>query len=256
MRVLGLDSSTLVAGIAVIEDEKVIMEGFLQTRKMHSERLLPLIDTWMRQAELSLEELDGIAVTIGPGSFTGLRIGISTAKGLAQGLGKPLVGTPTLDVLALNLAGASGLICPILDARKGEVYTAVYCSPAPNLVLRFTNHLAAAPESLWSWLENGDWPALDTPIEIISGRAAEHRPTDPYPRVAFLGDGVQTYWEEIENRLGSRAYRALPGQRWPRACQAAFLGLQRLRAGDIPDLFTVTPAYIRPSEAEIKKNRT
>lgn len=253
MRVLGIDSSTLVAGVAVVDEEKVIMEGFLQTKKMHSERLLPLLDTWLRQAELDLEELDGIAVTIGPGSFTGLRIGIATAKGLAQGTGKSLVGIPTLDALALNLAGAAGFICPILDARKNEVYTAIYCSPAPDLVYRLTDHQAVSPDTLFSWLNEEKWPSLEEAVDIRSSRPVKHCRVPSRLPVTFLGDGVATYWEDIVSRLGTRSYRALPGQNWPRASQVAFLGLERLRAGDVPDLFAITPAYIRPSEAEIKR---
>ncbi|NPV92571.1 MAG: tRNA (adenosine(37)-N6)-threonylcarbamoyltransferase complex dimerization subunit type 1 TsaB [Firmicutes bacterium] len=254
MRILGIDSSTLVAGIAVVDETRVILEGFLQTRKMHSERLLPLIDTWLRQAELDLAELDGIAVTIGPGSFTGLRIGIATAKGLAQGAGKPLAGVPTLDAMALNLAGCSGLICPILDARKGEVYTAIYCSPAPDQVWRLSEYQAIAPHSLWSHLAREVWPGPIEPVDVTGRRAEPSAPLAPGRPVTFLGDGVAVYWEEIVRELGSRAYRALPGQNWPRAAQVAFLGLERLRVGGAPSLFEITPAYVRPSEAEVKKS--
>jgi tRNA threonylcarbamoyladenosine biosynthesis protein TsaB len=254
LKVLGIDSSTLAAGVAVVDETRVIMEGFLQTRKVHSERLLPLIDTWLRQAELGLEELDGISVTIGPGSFTGLRIGIATAKGLAQGADLPLVGVPTLDAMALNLAGCSGLICPILDARKGEVYTAVYCSPSPDQVWRLSEYQAVAPESLWSHLAEKTWPAQTEPVDIRGRLLEPSVPLAPGRVVTFLGDGTAVYWEEIVQKLGPRAYRALPGQNWPRAAQAAFLGLERLRAGGAPGLFEITPAYIRPSEAEVKKN--
>lgn len=264
MRVLGLDSATLVAGVAVVDEKRVIMEGFLQTRRVHSERLLPLLDTWLREAELKLEHLDGIAVTSGPGSFTGLRIGISTAKGLAQVLGIPLVGVPTLDALALNLAGSAGLVCPILDARKGEIYTALYRSPHPGQLCRLTEYLAVAPSTLCSWLKEGHWPALPTPREVRPGTKIdmEHLPpvgkaacitTEMDTRITFLGDGLEPYWEEIKSELGPRAFRALPGQNWLRAAQVAFLGLESLQAGIVPDLFAVTPTYLRASEAERKR---
>ncbi|MDH7480056.1 MAG: tRNA (adenosine(37)-N6)-threonylcarbamoyltransferase complex dimerization subunit type 1 TsaB, partial [Syntrophomonadaceae bacterium] len=226
---------------------------------------LPLLDTWLREAELKLEHLDGMAVTTGPGSFTGLRIGIATAKGLAQALGVPLVGVPTLDALALNLAGSAGLICPILDARKGEIYTALYRSPHPGQLCRLTEYLAVAPPTLCSWLKEASWPALPVPLEVrpvIPGDLEHPLPpvrevtcTTPGmdTRITFLGDGLDSYWEGIRSELGPRACRALPGQNWLRAAQVAFLGLESLRAGIVPDLFAIVPAYLRSSEAERKR---
>jgi len=258
MRVLGIDSATLVAGVAVIEEEKVIAEGFLQTRKTHSERLLPLIAQWLQEAELTLKEIDGIAVTSGPGSFTGLRIGAATAKGLAQAAGKPLVGVPTLDALALNAAGVR-LICPILNARKGEVYTALYASFSPSRLGRLSHYAAFSPAELVQRLTGGEMPWLEKPLElgtgkelawgIFSGLLAGETP------VLFLGDGVEVYRDYLEQELNESACWALPGQNFLRAAQVAFLGLESFRQGRSDDVYTFVPHYIRLSEAEAKKQK-
>lgn len=257
MRVLGIDSATLVAGVAVIEEERVVVEGFLQTRKTHSERLLPLIALWLQEAELSLKDIDGIAVTSGPGSFTGLRIGVATAKGLAQAAGKPLLGVPTLDALALNLAGSSGIICPILNARKGEVYTALYASFSPSQLGRLSHYKAVAPPQLVQWLLEGGVPWLEKPVELGSGEELtwglfSALLTGNAP-VIFLGDGVEVYRDYLRQGLGKRACWALPGQNFLRAVQVAFLGLESLRRGRVENIYTFAPQYIRLSEAEAKK---
>ncbi|MGI6649153.1 MAG: tRNA (adenosine(37)-N6)-threonylcarbamoyltransferase complex dimerization subunit type 1 TsaB [Bacillota bacterium] len=260
VRVLGIDSATLVAGMAIVDEQRVVVEGFLQTRRTHSERLLPLIDWWMREAELSLADIDGIAVTNGPGSFTGLRIGMATAKGLAQATGKAFIGIPTLDALALNLAG-SGVICPILDARKGEVYTALYISPAADRVIRLSNYVAVTPARLIDWVKTGTWPLLESSLEVYprSDESIVQRINQWWPTampavqpITFLGDAVPVYWEEIQQGLGKQANRALPGQNWLRAAQVAFLGLKALQHGQADDYRLVRPIYVRASEAELK----
>ncbi len=261
LRVLGIDSATLVAGMAVVEGERVIVEGFLQTRKTHSERLLPLIDFWLREAELSLSDLDGVAVTLGPGSFTGLRIGLATAKGLALGAGKPLVGIPTLDALALNLTGVPGFICPILDARKSEVYTAVYVSPEPGRLIRLTRYMAVSPVWLLDWLRQGIEPILEPGIEVIPGfkpektnpeQSGEQLVPDRSAPVNFLGDAVPVYGELIRESLGHRAKCPLAPHAGLRASQVAFLGQEALSQGQITDYRLLRPIYIRASEAELK----
>ena len=262
MRVLGIDSATLVAGMAVVDGERVIVEGFLQTRKTHSERLLPLIDFWLREAELSLSDLDGIAVTLGPGSFTGLRIGLATAKGLALGAGKPLLGIPTLDALALNLTGVPGFICPILDARKSEVYTAVYVSPESGRLIRLTRYLAVSPVWLLDWLRQGIEPILEPGIEVIPGFSSENKNPeqsageqllpDQLAPVNFLGDAVPVYGELIRENLGHRAKFTLAPHSGLRASQVAFLGQKALSQGRIDDYRLLRPIYIRASEAELK----
>ena len=126
MKILGIESSSLVASVAVVTDEVVTAEYTVNFKKTHSQTLLPMIDEVCRMIELDLSEIDAIAVSGGPGSFTGLRIGSATAKGLGLALKKPLIHVPTLDAMAYNLYGTSALICPMMDARRNQVYTGVY----------------------------------------------------------------------------------------------------------------------------------
>lgn len=126
VRILGIDSSGLVAGVAVTEDDVLVAEYTTNYKKTHSQTLLPMLDELRRMVELDLNTLDAIAVASGPGSFTGLRIGAATAKGLGLALNRPLVEVPTLEGLAWNVWGAGGIVCPLMDARRNQVYTAAY----------------------------------------------------------------------------------------------------------------------------------
>ena len=126
MRILALDSSGLVASVAVVEEEQTIAEYTVNYKKTHSQTLLPMLDEIVKMTEMNLGEIDAIAVAGGPGSFTGLRIGSATAKGLGLALKKPLIHIPTVDGLAYNLYGNEGVICPIMDARRNQVYTGIY----------------------------------------------------------------------------------------------------------------------------------
>ena len=126
MKILALDSSGIVASVAVVEDDTLLAEYTVNYKKTHSQTLLPMLDEIVKMTELELESIDAIAVAAGPGSFTGLRIGSATAKGLGLALKKPLVAVPTVDALAYNLYDAQGLICPIMDARRKQVYTGIY----------------------------------------------------------------------------------------------------------------------------------
>ena len=126
MKILAIDSSGLVASVAVVEDETLLAEFTIDYKKTHSQTLLPMLDQMAKMIELDLNSIDAIAVAGGPGSFTGLRIGSATAKGLGLALDKPLLHIPTVDALAYNLYGVETLICPIMDARRNQVYTGVY----------------------------------------------------------------------------------------------------------------------------------
>lgn len=126
MKILGLDSSGLAASVAIVEDDKLLAEYTTDYKKTHSQTLLPMLEELRRMIELDLDSLDAIAISSGPGSFTGLRIGSATAKGLGFALNKPLVEVPTLEGLAWNLWGAGCLVCPLMDARRNQVYTAAY----------------------------------------------------------------------------------------------------------------------------------
>ena len=126
MRILGIESSALVASVALVTDDILTAEYTVDFKKTHSQTLLPMIDEVARMLELDLNTIDAIAVAGGPGSFTGLRIGAATAKGLGLALEKPLIHVPTVDALAYNLWGAKALVCPIMDARRRQVYTGLY----------------------------------------------------------------------------------------------------------------------------------
>ena len=126
MRILGIESSSLVASVAIVEDDITMAEFTADFKKTHSQTLLPMIDDMVKLLGIELSTVDAIAVSGGPGSFTGLRIGSATAKGLGLALDKPLIHVPTLDATAYNLYGAGALICPIMDARRNQVYTGVY----------------------------------------------------------------------------------------------------------------------------------
>lgn len=126
MKILALDSSGMVASVAIVEEENVLAEYTLNYKKTHSQTLLPMLDEIANQIDLDLDTIDAIAVAAGPGSFTGLRIGSATAKGLGLALDKPIIPVPTVDGLAYNLYGIESLICPLMDARRNQVYTGLY----------------------------------------------------------------------------------------------------------------------------------
>ena len=142
MIILSIDSSTPVA---VLTEEQILGESMLNTKNTHSEKLLVLVDTLLQELHLTMAEIDAVAVAQGPGSFTGLRIGMATAKGLAQGGGKKLIAVPTLDALAHRMSGVSGLICPILHAKRNEVYTAAYQCSATGQMERLSSYQAVGP---------------------------------------------------------------------------------------------------------------
>lgn len=234
MRVLAIDSATNMAGVALVGDEAVIGETISNTGKTHSQRLLPMIAYLLEEAELELADLDGIVISGGPGSFTGLRIGMATAKGLAYASQKPLVTVSTLDSLALNMVGYPGLICPILNARKNEVYTALYRCKL------------------------GEKPEVITPYQVLKPTALIELLTNQKDEVVFLGDGVPVFGSSLLEGLGSKAKLAFPLESLPRAANLGWLGVQRLKEGQVADLESAKPYYIRSSEAEVKwqqKNR-
>jgi len=224
MRVIAIETATMVGSIAIIDAARVISEITLNARATHSERLMAAIDRLLGDSGLAIDDMDGVAVSIGPGSFTGLRIGLSAAKGLSYASGKPLLGIPTLDALALNMTFSSYLICPIQDARKGEVYTALY-RPGDNSPEKMTDDMAVDPSALAGMITQ---------------------------KTVFLGDGVNRYRELLMKQLGELYNEAPIPLQLPRASNVAMLALKRLEKGDTDDPFTMIPRYIRKSEAEIR----
>lgn len=225
MYVLGIESATPVAAVAVAGKDGILAERMVLNKRTHSVNLLPMIKAVLDDAEVSRSNLAGIAVSGGPGSFTGLRIGMSTAKTLAQVWGLPVAGISTLETLAHGLAGHGRLVCPVLNARKNEVYTAVYdftgSVPVPLVRPR-----AARMEEL---------------IDLLAGL---QRP------VTFLGDGVPVYKSRLEAGLPRLAAFAPLAASYPRGAAVAELGLIAFAAGRGSNPMHLQPEYIRLSEAE------
>ncbi len=224
MLVLGIESSTMQGGVALVGETGLVAEYILNVQVTHSERLLPAMDRLLADAGVGLDALDGLAVSIGPGSFTGLRIGLSTAKGLAYATGLPLVGVPTLEVLAWGVPYASVPVCPVLDARKQEVYAALYRYEQGALV-PVMQPTALAPEAL-------------------CGRI--RRPT------LFLGDALTEYGDLFRRLLGEKLLVPPAACRGARPASVADLGRRRLQRGERDALEAIVPLYLRPSEAELR----
>nr|WP_276009023.1 tRNA (adenosine(37)-N6)-threonylcarbamoyltransferase complex dimerization subunit type 1 TsaB [Aequitasia blattaphilus] len=214
----------MVAGIALVEDEMTIAEYNVNYKKTHSLTLLPMLDEVKRMVELDLDSLDGIAISKGPGSFTGLRIGASTVKGLGLALNKPIIPIPTLEGLAYNLYGSQKLICPIMDARRSQVYTGIY-----RMEKEVETVLPQCPMDI-----------VDL-IEKLNGLGDE---------VVFLGDGVPVFRERIQEGLKVEYAFAPPHLNRQRAASYGSLGIEYLKRGEIVSPEDFRPDYLRESQAE------
>jgi tRNA threonylcarbamoyladenosine biosynthesis protein TsaB len=229
MKVLGIDTSTSCGSVGLIDNGEVVSDYLLNIPVTHSERLLGAIELVLREAHCPVGQLDGWAISLGPGSFTGLRIGVSAVKGLAFATGKPVAGVSTLDVLASQIAPTPSLICPILDARKQEVYTAFYRYDKGNSLKRLSPHQALRPEDL---------------VKKIN------------EQTIFLGGGIKNYGDFLLNSLSTLVIFPPAPLHSPHGSMVARLGFELLQKGECLDLDTFTPLYIRPSEAEIKWQET
>lgn len=229
MKILALDSSGLVASVAVMEDENLIAEYTMNYKKTHSQTLLPMLDEVKKMIELDLSTLDAIAVAAGPGSFTGLRIGSATAKGLGLALNLPIVPVKTVDALAYNLYGTDKLVCPLMDARRNQVYTGVYTFQKKENGYELTPVVSQCAVELTEIAEK---------LNQIG------------KEVIFLGDGVAVYREKIEE-LMQIPYSFAPAScnRQRAACVAA-LGEKLYAAGKTQTAAEHEPDYLRLSQAE------
>ncbi len=235
MRILGIESSSLVASAAIYEDGITMAEYTVDFKMTHSQTLLPMIDEMVKLVGIDLNTIDAIAVSGGPGSFTGLRIGSATAKGIAlpisataKGLGlalnKPLIHVPTLDATAYNLFGASGLICPIMDARRNQVYTGIY---------RFEREFETVMDQ--------DAMDMGELIGKLNGMGE---------RVIFLGDGVPVYEKQISEKM-TVPYDLAPAHvNRQRAASVAALGAVYFAEGKTETAMEHKPDYLRKSQAE------
>lgn len=229
MKILALDSSGLVASVALTEDETLVAEYSTNYKKTHSQTLLPMLDEIKRMVELDLSSIDVIAVAAGPGSFTGLRIGSATAKGLGLALGVPLAAIPTVDALAMNLYGCEKLICPIMDARRSQVYTGLYVFEKKD-----------GSYALRAQLAQCALPVREL-AEKINGLGRE---------VIFLGDGVPVYQDLLKELLQVPYSFAPASCNRQRAACTAVLGAQYAKEGRLLGADAFAPEYLRMSQAE------
>jgi tRNA threonylcarbamoyladenosine biosynthesis protein TsaB len=218
MRVLAVETSTLAGGVALVDGERLVAEYVLDVSITHSERLLAALDHVLADARWAPRDLEGLAVSIGPGSFTGLRIGVSTVKGLALGLDLPIAAVPTLDAMAATVPWAALPVCPVLEARRGEVYTSLYRHDGDGL--------------------RREWDYVALPPEELAARLLE--PT------LLIGDGAAA--------VASPHARRMPApRRVPSPACVAVLGRERLRLGDTVGAAELAPLYLRPSQAELRR---
>ena len=225
MKILGFDSSGMVASVAIACDDILVAEYSVNYKKTHSQTLLPMFDAVVSMTELDLDSVDGIAVAAGPGSFTGLRIGMSTVKGLGLALDKPVVAVPTCHALAYNLWGSDKLICPILDARRSQVYTALYEFKDEEMIT----------------LKEQDAMDINDLIDIINDLDRD---------VIFVGDGIPVFKERIEEKIKNKAYFAPEHLNRQRAGSVAALGMIYMKEGKVENADDVKPVYLRKSQAE------
>lgn len=222
MRILAIEASAKVAGAAFLESGRILAEQMVNGPLTHSETLMPMVAEVLRQAGRQPEEIDIIAVTNGPGSFTGLRIGAATAKGMALGLGIPVLPVPTLEALAFNVQSWPGLVVPMMDARRGQVYSAVYLQ---GQCVRPAE--AIAPEALAQWLEERTEPCL------------------------FLGDGADLHADCFRGRLQERYHLAPACHKDLRAGVLAALAEQKAEVGEgLIEGSRLSPEYLRKPQAE------
>jgi tRNA threonylcarbamoyladenosine biosynthesis protein TsaB len=251
MKILAIDTSTMLGGIAITDDSLgLIAEVRLNVKSTHSEKLMTEIDHILTQAGLTLSDMDVFAVAIGPGSFTGLRIGLSTVKGLSYATGKPIVSVPTLEALAWNFPYCNYPVCTMLDARKKEVYAALFLWDNNGFIRLIDEVAINVLEFLKRFDEN------NPPSPPFSEGRYDSRPRGlgvlSHKRVIFTGEGALLYRDKIIEGMGGKAIIAPHEKIIPSPANVASLGLQKAREGNFSEPISLVPFYIRRSEAEIK----
>jgi tRNA threonylcarbamoyladenosine biosynthesis protein TsaB len=227
LNLLTIQTATPAGSVALTAGERLLGELFFDCRRPHGSWLIAAVDRLCREAGMTVGELDGFGVTTGPGSFTGLRVGLATIKGLALASGKPVAGVSTLQTLALQAPHAALPVCALLDARKQEVYAGIY-----------------------RWQDG--WPR---PLAGERVLPPEQLLADITGDVLFVGDGARAYRPLITRQLGSRAHFLPAAYDPPRAAHAALLARRAFEAGAAQPAAAVNPVYIRPSEAELNLGR-
>ena len=226
MKILGIDTSTKYCNLGLIEDEDVLINYTINSlKKKHSSILVPAIKDLLKTMDLKMEQINGIAVSIGPGSFTGLRISLGVAKGLSYACSLPLLGIPTLEAMAFPLKEIPYLICPVLESKKDEIYDVVF----------------RGGDSLYRIM---DYKCED--IQSLLDRLSPLK-----KKIIFLGDGIKKYRDIVKEKLGKDALFIDSQINLSMAANVAFLGLNKLKKGEEDDISILTPFYLRKSEAEI-----
>jgi tRNA threonylcarbamoyladenosine biosynthesis protein TsaB len=227
MWTLAINTSTITASVALLRNSEIVIEVFVNLGINHSAVLLPIVGKLCSTsgAGVKLEEMDLFVCTVGPGSFTGIRIGVSTVKGFALATGKPVVGVSTLEALAMNLSGLSVMVCPMLDAKKNQVYTALYRTNGDNRLERIKGEGTTEIERF---------------LETIN------------EDVIFIGEGAEKYAGIIRERLPRSSYFATGIQNHIRASMAGLLGENKFHSGEKHDPISLMPNYLRLSEAEFR----
>ena len=225
MNILMIDTSGPACGVAVMKDGTIVCELQLTSGKTHSQRVMPMVDQALNMCEMSIGDIDLFGAVVGPGSFTGVRIGVSSVKALAHAAGKPCIGVDALEALAANISGFDGVVCPILDARAQQVYGAMFeCGMPPVRMME------DEVEKLALFLDR---------VEAI-GRDA-----------LFLGDGAPVLKNAIVERLGDKAHFAPAQHLGLRAASACALAAEYAKdENNIKDCMTLLPLYLRAPQAE------
>ncbi len=224
MKLLAVETATMLGGIAIMDGTTLVAESRINVRVTHSERLMKEIDHALSLAGMKIGDIDVFGISAGPGSFTGLRVGLSTVKGLVYATGKKFVSVPTLEAFAWNVPFSDRMVCPMLDARRKEVYSAVFKWSSEGFV-RVIEEQALKAGRLLS--------LIDSPT-------------------IFLGEGALINRELIERELGNKALFGAPPQMVPSPANVAFLCMVKAEKGEYGDALAAVPAYLRRSEAEIK----
>ncbi|NJD04255.1 MAG: tRNA (adenosine(37)-N6)-threonylcarbamoyltransferase complex dimerization subunit type 1 TsaB [Ruminiclostridium sp.] len=225
MRILAVDTSSAVAAVAIMNERELLGEFILNHKKTHSQKLIPMIDVIMKNLELSPEDIDVYAASSGPGSFTGLRIGITTIKAMAFAAKKPVVSVPALDALAYNVPNTGALVCPMMDARNNQVYTALY-KFEKGMQVNISEYMGVPVQEL---------------VQIIRGKNSD---------VLIIGDGVLIHKEYLKSELGPRCHFPPQYLLQQRASSVAQLALNKAAEGKLENCFDMVPFYLRKSQAE------
>ena len=225
MKIIAIDASGIAGSVAYMKDGQLVGEYYICHKLTHSETIMPMLEHLKDLIGIELDEVDAIAVTSGPGSFTGLRIGVATAKAMALALQVPVIGVPTLDVIAHNMVYTDKLICPIMDARRNQVYTSLY-KWNKEVLERIADHNA---------LDMGEL------LQNLNDREED---------IIFIGDGIEVFKGQILDTLGERAKFAPSFLKMQRASTLGHIACEEYAKGNTVDADLFAPIYLRKSQAE------